>query len=79
MSCREKSKLLNQRNHQDGHAGNPKLLTVKELSELTNIHCGTIYNWHLTYPDIPRIKLGRLVRYILEDVMNYFDDREKES
>lgn len=49
-----------------------KLLTIKELSEVLNLNCNTIYK--LTYKNmIPYIKIGRSVRLDKEKILTWLD------
>ena len=55
-----------------------KLITVKELSELTGIKCSTLYLW-AERGVIPHYRLGRLIRFSLKDIENWLNGLKKEG
>lgn len=50
---------------------NEKLLTQKEVKEITGLADSTLEQWRLKGKGPRFIKLGRLVRYRLSDLQNY--------
>ncbi len=55
-----------------------KLITVKELSELTSIKEATIYLW-AAKGDIPHYKIGQLVRFNPKEVEDWLEKHKKEN
>jgi len=60
-----------------------KLLTAEELAERLRVSKQFVYNLaSLKIPRsqrLPSIKLGRLRRFLFEDVLEYFQDRDFNS
>ena len=55
---------------------NNKLLSVSELAQFLNVPKSWVYD--RTYRDaIPHFKIGRLVRFDLEQVLGWLDDKKK--
>ncbi len=50
------------------------LLTIDQLAEALNVSKNTIYYWTHT-KQIPYLKLGRHLRFNLEEVQKYFQER----
>ena len=48
----------------------PALITVKQLAQYLNVPVSWVYR----RKDIPRIKIGKYVRYNLEEVEEYFEE-----
>ncbi len=46
------------------------LINIKELSELTGISIGTLYNW-VSQNKICHVKCGRLTKFYLEDIKEW--------
>lgn len=57
-----------------GKAGSffPTLIGIDELASLLRIQKGTIYNW-IYRRKIPYVKVGRLVRFDLNEITKYLD------
>lgn len=54
----------------------PKYITESEVSFLTGISAGTLRNWRWQRKGIPFLKIGRLVRYELKQVIDYIEDHQ---
>lgn len=50
------------------------LLTIKKLAEALNVSSGTIYYW-VSRNEIPYLKVGRHLRFDLEEVQAYFAEQ----
>ena len=50
-----------------------KFLKEKEVAELTSLALSTIRHHRLDRRGIPYIKVGRSVRYSLDDVLNFME------
>jgi len=51
-----------------------KLLMPEDVADLLGVKVGTIYQWtHQDY--IPHVKLGRLVRFRIQDIDRWLDQR----
>ncbi len=50
----------------------PTLVGIDELASLLQIHKGTIYNW-VYRRKIPYVKVGRLLRFDLDEIAKYLD------
>ncbi len=64
-------------NDQVANTGNaasacPTLISIDELASLLRIQKGTIYNW-VYRRKIPYVKVGRLVRFDLNEIAKYLD------
>lgn len=53
----------------------PKYLKENEVSEITGISLGKLRNDRFEHRGMPYCKLGKSVRYRLEDVLSYMDQR----
>ena len=56
-----------------------KLLTVKELSEYLGISDETLRKYRMRGNGPKYLKLGRAVRYKLEDVLEWLDSQTREK
>jgi predicted DNA-binding transcriptional regulator AlpA len=54
----------------------PKYLNEKEVSEITGIALPTLRNARFNRRGIPHYKVGRSVRYSLEDVVDFMESRK---
>jgi excisionase family DNA binding protein len=54
-----------------------KLLTTKEITEELKCHRASLYRWR--EEGMPHIKLGGSVRYDLDEVMEWFKERQAKS
>lgn len=52
-----------------------RALNIRELSEKIGFKTRTIYNWNTREPDFPYIKWGKSVRYNLEAVLRWLENR----
>jgi len=50
----------------------PTLISIDELASLLRLQKGTIYNW-VYRRKIPYVKVGRLVRFDLNEIAKYLD------
>ena len=50
----------------------PTLISIDELASILRIRKGTIYNW-VYRRKIPYVKVGRLVRFDLNEIAKYLD------
>lgn len=50
----------------------PTLISIDELAAILRIQKGTIYNW-VYRRKIPYVKVGRLVRFDLNEIAKYLD------
>lgn len=51
-----------------------ELLTPKDVSEILRVSVATLANWRSTKRyDLPYIKLGKVIRYRIEDVQDFID------
>jgi len=57
----------------------PRLITEKELSQITGRALSTLRNDRHRARGIPYLKLGRSVRYNLEDVYKYLKSKKIET
>lgn len=54
-----------------------RLLTVQQVAELLQVKLSTIYKW--THEgSIPHLKLGRLVRFREDDILEWLRDKDRE-
>lgn len=53
-----------------------KYLTEKQVAEITNRALSTMRNDRFLNQGIPYIKIGKSVRYNLQDVINYMESRK---
>ena len=54
-----------------------KLVSVKELSEITGLSCSTIYTW-VSQRRIPFVKVGRLTKFELEKIEKWLETNRHE-
>lgn len=52
-----------------------KLINVKQVSELLEVHVSTVYDW-VNRGSIPYVKLGRLVRFKKAEIFRWIDSHE---
>jgi len=52
-----------------------KYLTEKEVAEMTGIAVSTLQSHRFLRKGIPFHKVGRTIRYSLDDVLRYFEER----
>ena len=57
----------------------PNLLTLKELAQTLKVSANTIYYWMNCHTDLPHHKVGRHLRFVLSDVLAYWDARTSET
>ena len=57
----------------------PTFLTQHELAELLRLPERTLEDWRLTHAGPPYLKLGRHVRYEVEDVLAWVREIEPEK
>ncbi len=71
--------LLNQKSSEplDNKLVVPILSTPKELAEILRVSPKTIYYW-VTRNEIPFVRVGRHIRFIIQDVMAHFSERTGE-
>ena len=55
-----------------------QLITIKELSEILKVKKKTLYQWALL-GQIPSLKLNGVLRFDLEDIMQWISDCKKEA
>jgi excisionase family DNA binding protein len=54
------------------------LLTTEEAAEYLKLKPNTLERWRVQYPDrLPFVKVGRTVKYRLEDLQAYVSDNRK--
>lgn len=61
-------------NGRDGHV--PKYLNEKQVSEITGRALQTLRNDRFNRRGLPYIKLSRMVRYSLNDVIEFMESRK---
>ena len=54
----------------------PKYITENEVAELTSLSVQRLRNDRFQQKGIPYVKIGRSVRYDLEDVINFMESRK---
>jgi len=54
------------------------LLTIRELSQELKISINTIYYW-VGRSEIPFVKLGRHLRFDLDQVLQFFNEKTREA
>lgn len=52
-----------------------RLLNIRELSEYLGVSINTIYCW-VNKGFIPRIKLGRLVKFDINEINSWLDEKK---
>jgi predicted DNA-binding transcriptional regulator AlpA len=60
-----------------GHLAN-RYLTEKEVSELTGLALSTLRNHRFLCKGLPYIKIGKSIRYSLQDVIQYMESHRIE-
>ena len=55
----------------------PKLLEAHDVAEMLNVKLSTVYTWVLE-GYLPAIKLGKLVRFKLDEVLDWIEDNRVE-
>ena len=55
-----------------------KLLNVQEIAELIGVKPSTIYQW-TSQGFIPYVKIGKLVRFNVDTVMNWLSEKESKG
>jgi predicted DNA-binding transcriptional regulator AlpA len=53
-----------------------RLLTTKEVSEITAISVSALEQWRLKGIGPRFVKIGRMARYKLSDIQNYLDNMD---
>ncbi len=56
-----------------------KYITEKEVSKITGRALSTLRNERFLRKGIPYIKIGKSVRYLLDDVINFMESRRIET
>jgi len=54
----------------------PRYLTEKEVARMTGLSLSTLRNARFHSRGLPYVKIGRSVRYSLEDVIDYMESRK---
>ncbi len=54
----------------------PQYISEKEVSRITGLALPTLRNWRFKRTGMAYIKLGRSVRYAMEDVLHYMESRK---
>ena len=54
----------------------PRYLTEKEVAAMTGLSLSTLRNSRFLGRGIPYVKIGRSVRYSLDDVVDYMESRK---
>jgi excisionase family DNA binding protein len=54
-----------------------KLLTIKEVAEILDVHPATIARWRDEENPVPYIKVGRQYRFEIENVMAWLKNKQK--
>ena len=55
---------------------NPRYINEKEVSNITGLALSTLRNDRATLRRIPYCKVGRSVRYLMDDVINFMEARK---
>ena len=53
----------------------PTYLNAKEVSEMLGIKSQTLANWRFQGRNLPYSKIGRIIRYSLQDVIQFTESR----
>lgn len=61
---------------EDCNFNEEKLLTAEELAEKLNVKKSNVYYWNHVWDDFPCRKIGRLVRFKLSEIEDYFDKKQ---
>ncbi len=54
----------------------PRYVSEKEVSQITGLALPTLRNWRFKRTGMPYSKVGRSVRYAMEDVLHYMESRK---
>ncbi len=54
----------------------PRYVSEKEVSQITGLALPTLRNWRFKRRGMPYSKVGRSVRYAMEDVLHYMQSRK---
>ena len=54
----------------------PRYLTEKEVATMTGLSLSTLRNTRFQGRGLPYVKIGRSVRYSLQDVIHYMETRK---
>ena len=54
----------------------PRYITEKEVSSITGLALSTLRNDRATLRRIPYCKVGRSVRYLMDDVINFMESNK---
>ncbi len=54
----------------------PRYVSEKEVSQITGLALLTLRNWRFKRTGMPYSKVGRSVRYTMEDVLHYMESRK---
>lgn len=57
----------------------PHYVSEKEVSRITGLALSTLRNWRFKRTGMTYIKLGRSVRYAMEDVLHYMESRKVQT
>jgi predicted DNA-binding transcriptional regulator AlpA len=57
----------------------PRYIDEKEVSKITGLALPTLRNWRFKGIGMPYSKVGRSVRYALEDVLDYMESRKVQT
>ena len=55
---------------------NPRYINEKEVSSITGLALSTLRNDRATLRRIPYCKVGRSVRYLMDDVINFMESKK---
>ena len=62
-----------------GRSELPRLLSVQELANLLQIPPKTVYSWRYEGKGPPAVPIGKYLRFRVEDVLAWLDDRAETS
>ena len=54
----------------------PRYVSAKQVSRITGLALPTLRNWRFKRMGMPYSKIGRSVRYAMEDVLHYMESRK---
>jgi predicted DNA-binding transcriptional regulator AlpA len=57
----------------------PQYISEKEVSRITGLALPTLRNWRFKRMGMPYSKVGRSVRYAMEDVLHYMESRKVQT
>ena len=66
--------MLNTQEINNSNRALPRLLTAQEVAKILNIGHSTVYQMH-SRGEIPGMRIGRSVRFLIEDVENYITSK----